>query len=64
MLGVRQSGSVDYRIIDLGSHADLIEVARKDARYAIETDPGLTSERGKALSLLRDLLSPLARERQ
>jgi ATP-dependent DNA helicase RecG len=64
MLGVRQSGAVDYRIIDLGSHADLIDVARKDARYAIETDPGLTSERGKALSLLRDLLSPLARERQ
>lgn len=64
MLGVRQSGAVDYRIIDLGSHADLVDVARKDARYAIETDPALTSERGKALSLLRDLLSPLARERQ
>ena len=64
LLGVRQSGAVDYRIVDLAAHADLIPVARTDARYAIEGDPGLTGERGKALSLLRELLSPLVRERQ
>ena len=61
---MRQSGAVDYRIVDLQSDADLIEIARKDARYAIETDPGLTSERGRALSLLRELLSPLVRQRE
>ena len=64
LLGVRQSGAIDYRIIDLTQHARLVEVARTDARYEIETDPGLNTDRGKALSLLRDLLSPLARERQ
>ena len=64
LLGVRQSGAVDYRVVDLAAHADLIPVARTDARYAIEGDPGLTGERGKALSLLRELLSPLVRERQ
>ena len=64
LLGVRQSGAIDYRIVDLSKHADLIDIARKDARLAIERDPGLTGERGKALSLLRELLSPLVRERQ
>ncbi|WP_300378952.1 ATP-dependent DNA helicase RecG [Henriciella sp.] len=64
LLGVRQSGAVDYRILDLAQHADLISVARQDARYTIERDPGLTAERGKALSLLRELLSPLIRERE
>ncbi|WP_300396158.1 ATP-dependent DNA helicase RecG [Henriciella sp.] len=62
LLGVRQSGAVDYRVLDLAEHADLIPVARTDARYAIERDPGLTGERGQALSLLRELLSPLVRE--
>ncbi|RIJ26136.1 ATP-dependent DNA helicase RecG [Henriciella barbarensis] len=64
VLGVRQSGAVDYRIVDLQADADLIEIARKDARYAIETDPGLTSDRGQALSILRELLSPLVRQRE
>ncbi|WP_084396484.1 ATP-dependent DNA helicase RecG [Henriciella aquimarina] len=64
LLGVRQSGAVDYRILDLGVHSELIPVARSDARYAIERDPGLTQKRGKALSLLRELLSPLTRERE
>ena len=64
LLGVRQSGAVDYRVLDLGIHADLIPVARSDARYAIERDPGLSGPRGKALGLLRELLSPLVTERQ
>lgn len=62
MLGVRQSGAVDYRIVDLSADEDLVEIARTDARYAIERDPGLTGDRGRALSLLRELLSPLVRQ--
>ena len=64
LLGVKQSGAVNHRILDLTEHSDLITIARKDARYAIEKDPGLTSERGQALALLRELLSPLVRERE
>ncbi len=64
LLGVRQSGTANYRIVDLAKHGDLIPIARQNARYAIDRDPGLTSEHGKALSLLRELLSPLARERE
>lgn len=64
LLGVKQSGMINHRILDPQQHADLVEIAQKDARYTIEKDPGLTSERGKALTLLRELLSPLTRERQ
>lgn len=64
VLGVRQSGAADYRVLDLSRDGDLIPIARKNAQYAIEKDPGLTSEQGKALSLLRELLSPLVRERE
>ena len=64
LLGLRQSGAVDYRIVDLASDADLIEIARSDARYIVERDPGLLGERGKALGLLRELLSPLVRQRE
>jgi ATP-dependent DNA helicase RecG len=62
LLGVRQSGAVDYRIIDLSEDADLIDIARKDARYIVEKDPGMSSARGKALGILRDLLSPIVRQ--
>ena len=64
LLGLRQSGAVDYRIVDLASDSDLIEIARSDARYIVERDPGLLGERGKALGLLRELLSPLVRQRE
>lgn len=64
LLGVRQSGAVDYRVADLGRDTDLLPVARQDARYLVEHDPALASERGKALGLLRELLSPLVRERK
>ena len=64
LLGLRQSGAVDYRIMDLALDADLIEIARSDARYIVERDPGLLGERGKALGLLRELLSPLVRQRE
>ncbi len=52
ILGTRQSGAPDFRIADAGAHGPLLEAARRDAKYIIETDPGLTSARGAALRLL------------
>ncbi|WP_313610072.1 hypothetical protein, partial [Rhizobium sp.] len=40
------------RIASLEAHADLLEIARKDAAYVIERDPELTGPRGDALRTL------------
>ena len=51
LLGVRQAGAVDYRVIDLVRDSDLIEIARSDAGAVIAGDPDLSGDRGRALSL-------------
>lgn len=52
LLGTRQSGTPGFRIASLEDHADLLEIARKDAAYLIERDPDLRSERGEAVRTL------------
>ena len=52
ILGTRQSGTPGYRLASLSDHADLLEIARDDVRLVIETDPELTTNRGKALRTL------------
>jgi ATP-dependent DNA helicase RecG len=52
LLGTRQSGLPDFRLADLVAHADLIQIARDDARLVLEMDPELVSERGLALRVL------------
>ena len=52
LLGTRQSGTPGFRIASLEAHADLLQIARRDAAYLIERDPDLTSERGKAVRSL------------
>jgi ATP-dependent DNA helicase RecG len=52
LLGTRQSGTPGFRIASLEAHADLLEIARKDAAYLMERDPELTSERGTAIRTL------------
>ncbi|WP_421723857.1 ATP-dependent DNA helicase RecG [Bauldia sp.] len=52
VLGTRQSGTPGFRIADLDVHADLMEIARDDARLLVDTDPGLETSRGDALRLL------------
>ncbi|MEL6921925.1 MAG: ATP-dependent DNA helicase RecG, partial [Pseudomonadota bacterium] len=53
VLGTRQSGSASTRLADLSVHADLLETARNDARFVLETDPKLNgTERGEALRTL------------
>ena len=52
VLGTRQSGAAAFRLASLESDANLLEVARDDARLIVERDPGLRSERGRALRVL------------
>ena len=52
LLGTRQSGTPGFRIASLEAHADLLEIARKDAAYLIERDPELTGDRGTAIRTL------------
>ncbi len=54
-LGLRQSGFPAYVFADPIAHRDLIATAGDDARMIVDRDPGLTSERGKALQVLQEL---------
>ncbi|MCX5479850.1 ATP-dependent DNA helicase RecG [Kaistia geumhonensis] len=52
LLGTKQSGVPGFRIASFEKHGALFEIARQDARMIVERDPGLESERGRALRLL------------
>ena len=52
VLGTRQSGMPGFRIASAEHHADLMEIARDDARLVVETDPNLMTPRGEALRVL------------
>ena len=52
LLGTRQSGLPQFRLADLETQADLLAVARDDARLILERDPELQNERGRALRVL------------
>ena len=58
ILGVRQAGMTDYRVIDLAKHAALLEIARKDAEAVLTGDPERKGERWQSLRLARELLTP------
>ena len=58
LLGKAQSGFVNYRLIELPEHADLIETARKDAELATAQADTISPERAEGLGLLSQLLSP------
>ncbi|MFM9973650.1 MAG: ATP-dependent DNA helicase RecG [Beijerinckiaceae bacterium] len=52
VLGAKQSGAPGFRLADIAVHADLIAMARDDAKLHHSRDPDLASERGKALRVL------------
>jgi ATP-dependent DNA helicase RecG len=52
VLGVKQSGQPGFRLADMAAHAGLIQTARDDAMLHHSRDPGLTTDRGKALRVL------------
>ena len=66
VLGTRQSGMPEFRIADIGVHAELLAAARDDARMIVERDPELATPRGEALRTLlylfeRDAVVPTVR---
>jgi ATP-dependent DNA helicase RecG len=52
VLGTKQSGMPALRLADLAAHEKLIAIAHDDARLVLTRDPGLETERGKALRTL------------
>ena len=52
VLGTRQSGLPEFRLVDLDAHTELLAIARDDARLVVERDPELKSARGDALRTL------------
>jgi ATP-dependent DNA helicase RecG len=52
VLGTRQSGLPELRLADLAAHADLLAIARDDARLVLTRDPELLAPRGEALRVL------------
>ncbi|MBO6781825.1 MAG: ATP-dependent DNA helicase RecG [Alphaproteobacteria bacterium] len=52
VLGTRQSGLPEFRLVDLDAHSELLAIARDDARLIVERDPELKSARGNALRTL------------
>ena len=58
MLGLKQAGATDYRVLELSAHAELLSIARKDAEAVVAADAELAGDRGQALRLVRELLTP------
>jgi len=52
LLGTKQAGFPEFRLADIVSQLDLLEIARDDARRLIEQDPELQGPRGEALRVL------------
>ncbi|MEM7328410.1 MAG: ATP-dependent DNA helicase RecG [Pseudomonadota bacterium] len=58
LLGKAQSGLINYRLIELPEHGDLIDIARKDAEMAESQAQSMSPTRAEGLGLLSQLLSP------
>ncbi len=52
LLGTRQSGTPGFQVARIEFHADMLEIARDDARLLLNQDPELTSPRGEAIRTL------------
>ena len=55
VLGTKQSGLPGFRLARLDLHAELLEIARDDARLILARDPSLAGPRGEALKILLHL---------
>ncbi|WCL53228.1 ATP-dependent DNA helicase RecG [Gimibacter soli] len=49
ILGLKQSGLPEFRLVDFAAHGDMIPMANDDARLFVSKDPELKTERGQAL---------------
>ena len=50
ILGVRQSGFPDFRFVSPEAHGDMLPVADREARLAVQRDPALETPRGRAIA--------------
>ena len=50
IMGTQQSGFPAFHFVDNEHHGDLLPAADREARIAIDRDPGLESPRGQAIS--------------
>lgn len=55
VLGIRQSGQIDFKIADLSEDTDIFFATQQDTKNILSTDKELQSERGKNLRLLLTL---------
>jgi ATP-dependent DNA helicase RecG len=55
LLGTRQSGLPPFKVANLETDADLLAIARDDAKLLAERDAGLEGPRGPALRVLLHL---------
>jgi len=58
VLGLRQSGLTEFRVLNMASDTNLIETARTDAKSILMADPQLVGPRGVAVRRARDLFAP------
>ena len=64
VIGTAQSGLPRFKVADLETQTSLMSMAHQDARMLLQSDPSLTSPRGKAARILlwlmeKDILIPL-----
>jgi ATP-dependent DNA helicase RecG len=52
LLGTRQAGQPGFRLADPVEHEPLLHMAHRDAAVLLSRDPGLTTERGRAVRVL------------
>ncbi len=52
ILGVKQSGALNFKIANIEVHGELLATARDDVKLILDRDPELSSERGLALKTL------------
>jgi ATP-dependent DNA helicase RecG len=52
VLGLRQSGMPDFKLVNWEFHQDLLSIAHKDAQAILKDDPQLLSAQGKAVRVL------------
>ena len=60
VLGKRQAGLPGFRLADPVEQEDLLHMAYRDAQLLLEKDPGLISERGRAVRVLLRLFETKA----
>lgn len=60
LLGTRQAGQPGFRLADPVAHEPLLPIAHKDAAVLLARDPGLTSDRGRAVRVLLRLFERTA----